>query len=397
MIKYYFHQKISILLSFLIINNYLILSLNLPLLFIKINFIVFLLTIIFFYIKNIKENIYLKLFFLFLIFIALGEPTHSWDARSIWLFHAKRIFYENSIFYGANNYAPFSHNAYPTIAPALASSFAVLVGHWNEVFPKLSFTLMFLPPLIISYIFFKNNYYLAFLALLFFTIGNYLFNGWMDGLVAVYFCLSSFLMYILIVDEKGIYEKNIFLYLLTFFFFITLTLIKNEGIAMLAILFLITFLIKLYNGELNKYIYRMLLLSFAFIPIFLWKYFCYSNGIYNEFVNSSIVFNILPRIYDIKSYQLIAYFLFLNEKFLIALVFFLISFLLKKNKKLFLFSGLLAVSYGLTLFFIYLSTPYDLFWHLNSSAARVIKSLNFLLAFFGLYNLTYLSIRNKLP
>jgi len=40
------------------------------------------------------------------------------------------------------------------------------------------------------------------------------------------------------------------------------------------------------------------------------------------------------------------------------------------------------------LFFIYLSTPFDFYWQLDSTAARVIKSLSFLLAFFGLYNLS---------
>ena len=39
------------------------------------------------------------------------------------------------------------------------------------------------------------------------------------------------------------------------------------------------------------------------------------------------------------------------------------------------------------LFFIYLSTPYDFYWQLDSTAARVIKSLSFTMAFFGLYNL----------
>ena len=37
-------------------------------------------------------------FFLFIVFISLGTPTFEWDARSIWLFHAKRIFYDKSIF-----------------------------------------------------------------------------------------------------------------------------------------------------------------------------------------------------------------------------------------------------------------------------------------------------------
>ena len=128
---YYFHEKIALVLTLTILNNYLLLSLSLPQVIIKINFLIFLVTILIFYSKNFLENPFLKISFLFIIFISLGTATDGWDARSIWLFHAKRIFYENSIFSGLDDYASFSHNAYPTIAPAFASSLATLIGYWN--------------------------------------------------------------------------------------------------------------------------------------------------------------------------------------------------------------------------------------------------------------------------
>ena len=124
--NHYFNEKISLIMSLLIINNYLLLSLNLPQIITKINFLVFLLFVLIFYSKNFSENIFLKISFLFIIFISLGVVTDGWDARSIWLFHAKRIFYENSIFSIADNYASFSHNAYPTLAPAFAASNAAM-------------------------------------------------------------------------------------------------------------------------------------------------------------------------------------------------------------------------------------------------------------------------------
>ena len=137
MTKKNFHEKIALVLSFLILNNYLLLSLNFPQLLIKINFIIFLVIVLVFYFQNLLENPFLKIFFLFIVFISLGTPTFEWDPRSIWLFHAKRIFYDQSIFSVMDNYAGFSRNDYPNLAPAFASSLAFLVGHWNEVFPKL--------------------------------------------------------------------------------------------------------------------------------------------------------------------------------------------------------------------------------------------------------------------
>jgi len=394
MTKDNFHEKITLVLSFLILNNYLLLSLNFSLLLIKINFLIFLVTVLIFYSKNFFENPFLKIFFLFIIFICLGTPTFDWDPRSIWLFHAKRIFYDQSIFSVMDNYAGFSGNDYPNLAPAFASSLASLVGHWNEVFPKLSFALMFLPPLILTYVFLKDTQYLIFLSIVFFTIGKYLFNGWADGLVAVYFCLSAFLMYLLIVSNNNFFNKKILFYLIAFCFFVTLTLIKNEGIALLFILFATTFFIKLYKGELRKDISKLVFLSISFLPIILWKLFCYSNeiGTY-KYYNANMLLNLLARLDDLNNYKLILYFLLLNEKFLFSLLFFLISFWINRNKELLGFVSIVAISYIFILLFLYLATPDDLYFHLNSSAARVIKSLSFLVAFFGLYNLTNRKIK----
>ena len=387
MTKKNFHEKIALVLSFLILNNYLLLSLNSPQLMIKINFLIFLLTVLIFYSKNFLENSFLKIFFLFIIFISLGTPTFEWDARSIWLFHAKRIFYDQSIFSIGDNYAAFSHNEYSSLAPAFASSLAFLVGHWNEVFPKLSFSLMFLPPLILTYAFLKDTQYLIFLSIVFFTIGKFLFNGWTDGLVAIYFGLSAFLMYLLFFIDTNFFKNRLLFYLLAFCFFISLTLIKNEGIALLFILFATTFIIKLYKGQLGKDISKLVFLSISFLPVIFWKFFCYSKGIGDYYINTNIWLNLLPRLDDLNNYKLISYFLFLNEKFLIALIFFLLSFWIKLDKELFSFIFIVTAMYIFILFFIYLSTPHDFYFQLDSTAARVIRSLSFLLAFFGLYNL----------
>jgi len=391
--NHYFNEKISLIMSLLIINNYLLLSLNLPQIITKINFLVFLLFVLIFYSKNFSENIFLKISFLFIIFISLGVVTDGWDARSIWLFHAKRIFYENTIFSIADNYASFSHNAYPTLAPAFAASLGKLVGHWNEIFPKIAFSFIFLPVLIFSTSLFKNSHYLIFLSIIFFTIGNYLFNGWADGLLAAYFCLSVLMMYLIIISDDSHYKNNIYNFI-GFCFFITLTLIKNEGLALLSIIFLVTFLMLIYKSQLSKKIYSLIILSLSFLPIFLWKYYCFLNGIGNEFINQDIFTNLFPRIFSLSNYADITYFLYINEKFLIPLIFFLISFKIKWNRELFIFVSSIFLLYSIILYFIFLSTPHDFAWQLNTSAARIIKSFNFLLAFFGLYNLFGLKLKN---
>ena len=388
MLNYNFHEKITLILSLLILNNYLFLSLSIPSALIKINFFLFLITVLTFYLKNIYENLYLKIFFLIIFLIALGTPAFEWDPRSIWLFHAKRIFYDGSIFSVADNYASFSNNAYPNLVPAFASSLALLLGNWNEVFPKLSFLFMFLPPLILTYTFLKDTRYLIFLSIIFFTIGKYLFNGWADGLIAVYFGLCVLLIYLLIIEANNYYKDKPLFYFIAFCFFITLTLIKDEGSALLFIIFASAFLFKMFKGETIKVAPKLIFLFLTFAPIILWKIFCYSKGIANNHINVDTSFNLLSRLYDIENYKLISYFIFLNEKFLICLTFFLLSFWLNWNKELFSFVSIVMLMYIFILFFVFLSTSYDFYFQLNSTAARVVKALSFSFAFFGLYNLS---------
>ena len=381
-----FYEKIALVLSFLILSNYLFLSLNFSLILIKINFIIFLFTILVFYFKNFLENPFLKIFFLCIIFISLGTATFEWDPRSIWLFHAKVMFYEDSVLSLGDSYK-FSHIEYPNLAPAFASALAILFGYWNEVFPKISFTLMFLPPLIMISSFFKDVRYLIFISIVFFTVGKFLFNGWTDGLVAIYFGASAFLMYLLFIIDSNFYKNRPIYYMLALCFFASLTLIKNEGIALLFVIFLSTFLINLFKLRLKRDISKFFLLSISFLPIIIWKFFCYSKGIGDDYINTNILLNLLPRLEDLNNYKTISYFLFLNEKFLFALIFFFLSFWIKFDKELFSFIFIITLMYILILFIIYFSTPHDFYWQLNSSAARVIRSLSFLLAFFALYNI----------
>ena len=65
--------------------------------------------------RKVSKQFPLILFLLFGIIFTLGLGSPSWDARSIWLFHAKRIFLENNLYAQLDNYAPWSHNDYPVI------------------------------------------------------------------------------------------------------------------------------------------------------------------------------------------------------------------------------------------------------------------------------------------
>jgi len=239
--------------------------------------------------------------------------------------------------------------------------------------------------LILTYTFLRNTQYLIFLSIVFFTIGKFMFNGWLDGLVAIYFGLSAFLMYLLMINTDNFYKNKSLFYYIAFCFFVSLTLLKNEGVALLLILFVTTFLIKIFKGELKKDISRLIFLSFSFLPMILWKLFCYSKGLDDAHINIDL--NLSSKLYDLDSYKLIAYFMLLNEKFVICLAFFLLSFWINWNKEIFRFILIAVLMYILVLSFIFFTSPYGFYFQLDTAAVRLVRTLNFSLAFFGLYNL----------
>ena len=141
------------------------------------------------------------LFFLSLLILCLGSALTDWDARSVWLFHAKRIYIDNDLYGGFDNYMPELMNAYPLIAPSLSATLAKLIGHWNEIFPKSTNILLVLPAVLIQCFFLKDSKFkLMWLMFILLFSGRILINGRTDGLVAIYFvscCLVIFKLFII--------------------------------------------------------------------------------------------------------------------------------------------------------------------------------------------------------
>jgi hypothetical protein len=78
--------------------------------------------------------------------VMLMDPLWANDARSVWFFHAKIIYYAGALRSDAGWLEPavvFSHPEYPKLMPILAATEMVRFGYWNEFLPKLGFV----PPL----------------------------------------------------------------------------------------------------------------------------------------------------------------------------------------------------------------------------------------------------------
>ena len=119
-------KRISIFSVFLISYLTLVFSLNLffnKVLFSPITFLFYIILLSVLIFKDITKNLTLtKILVIILIFISLSSPTREWDARSIWMFHAKQIFYDQNIFAQFDNYG--FQNEYPIFISYYAAQIA---------------------------------------------------------------------------------------------------------------------------------------------------------------------------------------------------------------------------------------------------------------------------------
>ena len=157
---------------------------------------------------------------------------------------------------------------------------------------------------------------------------------------------------------------------------------------MLFVIFSTVLIMKLFTGDFLKYLKKICLLSLAFIPMFLWKVFCLKNSLSNDYINISFFDQIIPRLTSMENYKLFFYyFIFSNEKVLIAIFAFLISFYLNLEKKLFYYSILIFFLYFAILFLVHFSTPLEFIHQLQTSSFRLVKTFTLFLGFFAVVNL----------
>lgn len=324
---------------------------------------------------EIKKRWAIIIFFLLISFLCLQTASPDWDARSIWLFRAKRIFLENNFYAQLDGYT--GQADYPAGFASLSASLAYLVGSWNEVFPKAAVLPYILAPLIIISGHFKNTLAIIFLpAAVALTCKINLINGYMDGLVALHAGAIIFL------QLKESYQKtpptiNSYLYgALLFSLLFNLLNLKNEGLAIVSILFLITLLTQASsNKKIVVLAYLSALLSYGLI----WKLPLALHEHSTDLFSGGLAQRLLSRIMDLQSYSMILMKMISDLwKWLIPLA--LLSIpqcrqYLQIKVKDYRLPILFCLLYTGMLFVIYLGTPHDLKWHLSTSVGRAITPI----------------------
>ena len=359
----------ALLLNLLIISCFIVWAILPPSHLVSIFLFATLILIALMGLRKVSKQFPLILFLIFGIIFTLGVGSPDWDARSIWLFHAKRIYFENNLYAQLDNYAPWSHNDYPVIFSVLAATLAKAVGHWNEVFPKSVLIFFLIPPLLICSALLKQKILIVlFIAGIGVICRNYLFNGYMDALVAIYTC--AIILIIMKTNDIKVDSSSgyIYLTLILISFFLILILLKNEGLVIsITILFLTFFL----QRNIPKFYILVITITTFAIYFILWKLPVLEAHIETDLIASGIHLRALERLNSYDDLQLI-FSKFLKYSGLYFGIFLLNFFRKTVRWKNLVLPTIFVIIYSGILFFVYLSTPFDLAWHLGTSVKRAL-------------------------
>lgn len=321
------NEKITVFsLILIILLNYLFLLIVKTKLFFFLFGILILLNFIFCIYRNFENNKLIISIFCVLCVISLMSPVSDWDARSIWLFNAKIIFFENSLnnFFDYNPY--YSHPDYPIFVPVLSSTLATVIGEWNEIFPKFSTLILALPPIILLTQNLKSRLSpLIFLILILFVYEKRIINGEIDVLLSLY---SILLIKIIndIVNKKSSEKKYKLDLMLVFFTYIIITLLKVEG---LAIVFCITFTYLIIYGKNKLEFTKKLLFLFllSLLPLIYWT--IYSNS-FIEMTSARMMLGtgerLIHNLFDFKFLLHLINRILINKQMVISIMIFIFIF-----------------------------------------------------------------------
>ena len=274
-----------------------------------------------------KELTFPKLTILTLSIISLSSPLISMDGRGIWMFHAKRIFFDHNIYATFDNYLGMFQNDYPTMVTSLSASIGLLIGGWNEIFPKFACLIFFVSPFIYLSMILKNKLHQIFFCIIvLILLEKRIIIGEMDALISIYFlCVAVGLVNLSTKISK--FSNTKLLNQDTIFLFINISifsLIKTEAIGGIFILFFVTTLSLIISKiRLSK---LLGFFSFGLFSLFPWMYWKYKTHNFMLNSTSSTWFDlqlINERVFEFSLYFKIFHLILFNTHTIVALLLFI--------------------------------------------------------------------------
>jgi hypothetical protein len=308
--------------------------------------------------------------------IPLLHPATEWDTRSIWLFHAKRIYLDGSLYALLDNYAPWTHNDYPVLGPAMSASIARSMGHWNEIAPRAAVGIALAPALFFAaYTLRSWAVYCIWVCLLLLTSWANLLSGYMDALVAANFSVA--LMSLAELYRRG-WDREAAMPIgpgvALAVSMAQLLFLKNEG-AVMAFLLSMALLPAMVRRPRLWLVAGLPWLLFAL----LWKLPVMQAGIVSDLLHGGgLVERGWQRLQSFQEYGLILHFFNVLSFRSFAIVGLLLATLAIWPRRLGHIAPPLAAVMGFVsvVFLVFLTTFQDLKWHLETAAERVLMAFD---------------------
>jgi len=332
-------------------------------------------------------NMGIGMLFVCLLFLSpiATEPLIEWDARSIWFFHAKMIYAAGSFGLLAGWQHPsvlFSHTDYTNLVPVVAAQIAYVMGFWNEYLPKIALMFMLVVGITWLFTFARRSFsFLILLLLIPFSFFPLIWNGYMDGYLALYFSIALLLL------GRYIHSSQTIDLLSSVCCLVFLLYLKNEGILAALIGLSLIFAVRLLKNRsfpiknVFKTNWKYYLAGFiVLLPFAVWLFYKHQWNLSNDLgIGTTESFTRISRRLSDGSYLLILQDLRVQIEGALLLFSLLYTASIAWRKPLIKESLPAIVAAGIYcagMAGIYLLTPLELKHHLLTSASRTMLSVN---------------------
>ncbi len=379
---------------------------------------------------RIKKEVWLNLFVLVISFLYLTksllksviyQPITGWDARSIWYFRAKQLFFNNGFSEALGICTEgcttsFSHATYSIFIPSISAFICFDQGFWNEYLPKSNLLVLFFGTLLalISLKHLHIIFRLGFLIAVISINPVQLTSGYLDSWLGIYASLSILYLCEFIRSKK---KEYLYTYLSCS---ILICYFKNEGI-LLSVCILIGFATMALLANHRRLLkYSLLrawkikyLLIILLVPLLFWNFYKVKFHYFDIDYNLKVLLDpqLWKQFFISEKYFMIHDFVIQQSNYIkiyisciVAFALSIVSILIRRNNREYLREVILIMAIPLltSIFFylalcaVYYSSMMDLDWHLATSADRLREHLIYMSIVTFLYALYSIRLRLKI-
>jgi len=318
---------------------------------------------------------------------SLNNPHGVWDAWAIWNLRARFLVRSGDPITSAfSEFIGWSHPDYPLLLPCNVAKIWTLLENESLIVPisiAFIFTITTVGLLFFSLSYMQNRFQGLLAGLLLLTVGSFFEIGAgqiADVPIGLYY-LATIILYCIFYFE---HEKSLHYIFLAGIMAGFATWTKNEGILFLLIVILSRFLMRFSHGGLSSFLKEISVFLCGATPIILLLIiFKIKFAPSNDIITGQDFEMTLSRLLDINRYLVVGksfifefYYMLHDRVIFIPLFIIFWGFSSNKQNRRGIQNTMYILIFMLVGYFlVYIITPQDLNWHLNTSLDRLLLQL----------------------